>query len=385
MVDRKEKEPEKKRGESVSRPRGTHDDDDSEFERGQVFVCRIVGRAKGGYKVLIRSRIPGFFETSSEFKTGEELYLMFDHFDDHRAVFHECDETAGLDFSPGVISAAMAATAKGSYDCERSAADDGTAEGLSASESGGASSFQSCRGTDVAREAVVNFRRKLHCRRATDLIMPPFDEEKIKTMRIGDYDVQWLIGDLEARSKTGCLRASCESRLSRSAMLLYKGRSVGCIYGRKSDPIPKPTEISITLMLDDLESPDTVISVYDLPEQVVVCMSAMFLGNPLERNDKLTAREYMDHICEQLSAEKASAALAFSFSARLNTCIGFVFQGEYIGAFSVDDQKFLQTIDHMHMLLEGDKDATLDVSVLPMELATLNEQFGFSLSGYRDR
>lgn len=383
MVDRDEKEPDKKRGESVSLPRGTQDDDDSEFERGQVFVCRIVGRAKGGYKVLIRSRIPGFFETSSEYKIGEELYLMFDHFDDHRAVFHECDETAGLDFSPGVISAAMAATAKSSSDwaagADNSTEDPGTSEGADAK------SFQSCRGTDIAREAVINFRRKLHCRRATDLIMPPFDEEKIKTMRIGDYDVQWLIGDLEAGSKTGCLRASCESRLSRAAMLLYKGRSVGCIYGRKSDPIPKPTEISITLMLDDLESPDTVISVYDLPEQVVVCMSAMFLGTPLERNDNLTTREYMDYICEQLSADKASAALAFSFSARLNTCIGFVFEGEYIGAFSVDDQKFLQTKDHMHMLLDGDKDATLDVSVLPMELAALNEQFGFSLSGYLDR
>lgn len=378
MVDGKEKEPDKKRGESVSMPRGTHDDDDSEFERGQVFVCRIVGRAAGGYKVLIRSRIPGFFETSSQYKIGEELYLMFDHFDDHRAVLHECDESAGRDCNPGVISAAMHITAKSSAECETSKT------GESAGDAPG-TTFQSCRGADVAKEAVVNFRRKLHCRRATDLIMPPLESEEIKTMRIGDYDVHWLLGDLETGSKTGCLRASCESRLSRSAMLLYKGKSVGCIYGRKTDPTQKPLDISITLMLDDLESPDTVISIYDLPEPVVVCMAAVFLGNPLERNDKLTAREYMDQICELMAADKATAALAFSFSAHPNTCIGFVFEGEYIGAFSVDDQKFLQTKDHMHMLLDGDKDATLDVSVLPKELATREEQFGFSLSGYRDR
>jgi|AGTN01.1.fsa_nt_gi hypothetical protein len=377
MVDRKEKEPDKKRSEGAAKPRGTNDDDDSEFERGQVFVCRIVGRDAGGYKVLIRSRIPGFFETSSSYKIGEELYLQFDHFDATRAVLHECDETAGRDFSPGVISAAMSATAKGSSECET---DLGAAE-----ENAGVNTFQSCKGTDVAKEAVVNFRRKLHCRRATDLIMPPFDDGKIKTMRIGDYDLHWLIGDLENDSKTGCLRASCESRLSRSAMLLYKGKSVGCIYGRKIDPTQKPIEISITLMLDDLESPDTVVSIYDLPEPVVVCMSAVFLGTPLERNDTLTTRQYMDQICEQMSKNKTTAALAFSFKTPMNTCIGLVFEGEYIGAFSVDDQKFLQTIDHMHMLLDGDKEATLDVSVLPMELVTHKTQFGFSLSGYRDR
>lgn len=381
MVDRKEKEPDKKRGESASMPRGTHDDDDSEFERGQVFVCRIVGRATGGYKVLIRSRIPGFFETSFEYKIGQELYLMFDHFDDHRAVLHECDESAGKDFDPGVLGAAMAAGMKAASSCPTDLSDDATA--TTGDDAG--KTFQSCRGTDVAREAVVNFRRKLHCRRATDLIMPPFENDKIKTMRIGDYDLQWLLGDLETGSKTGCLRASCESRLSRSAMLLYKGKSVGCIYGRKTDPMQKPLEISITLMLDDLESPDTVISIYDLPEQVVICMAAVFLGNPLERNDKLTTREYMDHICERMAADKATAALAFSFSSVKHTCIGFIFEGEYIGAFSVDDQKFLQTIDHMHMLIDGDKEATLEVSVLPLELTTQEKQFGFSLSGYRDR
>lgn len=384
MVDRKEKEPGKGSSDGVPpKPRATSDDDDSEFERGQVYVCRIVGRDSGGYKVLIRSRIPGFFETSSEYKTGEELYLMFDHFDASRAVLHECDETAGRDFSPGVISAAMSAamtaTAKASSECGAISDDE------AAKENAGVNTFQSCKATDVAKEAVVNFRRKLHCRRATDLIMPPFDNDKIKTMRIGDYDVHWLIGDLEHNSKTGCLRASCESRLSRSAMLLYKGKSVGCIYGRKIDPTQKPFEISITLMLDDLESPDTVVSIYDLPEPVVICMSAVFLGNPLERNDKLTAREYMDQICQQLAADKSTAALAFSFRTPMNTCIGLVHEGEYIGAFSVDDQKFLQTIDHMHMLLDQDKDATLDVSVLPRELAAQGKEFGLSLSGYRDR
>jgi len=72
-------------------------------------------------------------------------------------------------------------------------------------------------------------------------------------------------------------------------MLLYKRRAVGCIYGRESAPLTKPTEESLQAMLSDLESPDTVVTIYDLPEEVTLAMSSLFLGYPVERHDDYCA------------------------------------------------------------------------------------------------
>ena len=96
--------------------------------------------------------------------------------------------------------------------------------------------------------------RKFHLKRATDLILPPLDQSTEQKFKISEYDLEWLITHLEGGMTTGCVKASSEERLSRSAMLLYRGRAVGCIYGCKSMPETQPTEQSLQRMLADSKS-----------------------------------------------------------------------------------------------------------------------------------
>ncbi|MCA9801873.1 MAG: hypothetical protein KC777_07790 [Cyanobacteria bacterium HKST-UBA02] len=227
--------------------------------------------------------------------------------------------------------------------------------------------------------------RKFQLRRAIDLIMPPIDEDSLKTLRIGDYDVEWLITDLEGGMRTGCVKATCESRLSRAAMLLYRGRAVGCIYGSKADPNTKATPESLNLMLQDLESPDTVVSLYDLPEEVTLAMSSLFLGYPVTRKDDYTAREYMDYICDWFKQEQGTATLAISLSNNRGTCLGYIYKGEFVGAFYVEDQMFRRDKEFVYELLHSDNTAGLEVSILPPEMTSSSVRFGYSLSMSRTR
>lgn len=226
--------------------------------------------------------------------------------------------------------------------------------------------------------------RKFQLRRAIDLIMPPMDNN-ITSLRIGDYDVEWLITDLEGGMRTGCVKAACESRLSRAAMLLYKGRAVGCIYGCKTDPNTRPTEESLNVMLSDLESPDTMVQIYDLPEDVTLAMSSLFLGYPVERNDDYTSREYMDYICDWFGKEGGTATLAITLGNGKGTCLGYVYKGQFTGAFYVEDQTFSADREFVYNLLERDPQASLEVSILPPEMHSNAVRFGFSLSMARSR
>src|SRR3984885_8619769 len=60
--------------------------------------------------------------------------------------------------------------------------------------------------------------RKFHLKRATDLILPPVNVDTLKEFKIADYDVEWLITDLEGGMRTGCVKASSEQKRSRSEM-----------------------------------------------------------------------------------------------------------------------------------------------------------------------
>jgi hypothetical protein len=227
--------------------------------------------------------------------------------------------------------------------------------------------------------------RKFHLKRATEMILPPLQVESENKFKIADYDLEWLITDLEGGMRTGCVKAASEERLSRSAMLLYRGRAVGCIYGCKSMPETQPTEQSLQLMLSDLELPETSVRMYDLPESVTLAMSALFLGYPVQRNDEYDAMSYMDYICNWFESKSNTACLAITLNSSSATCLGFIHKGQFCGAFYVEDQKYTTDISFVHDLLRNDPKAGIEASILPPEMTSSAVRFGFSLSMARQR
>jgi hypothetical protein len=229
-----------------------------------------------------------------------------------------------------------------------------------------------------AQDKPVNIR----LRRAIDLILPPLDKnQQPNKMRIGqEDDLLWLITDLEGGMRTGCVKAFCEPRKSRSAVLLYKGRAVGCIYGNKQLREPLPTESSLQMMLNDCQTPDTHLVMYGLPEEVTLAMSALFLGYPVERTDDLDARSYMDYIMNWFQQKEQTACLAFSLPASCATLLAFVFRGRFVGSFYVETQEFSRDINVVYNLIQQDAQSRVEASILPPELTSTSVRLGFSLS-----
>src|SRR5262249_14791649 len=91
-----------------------------------------------------------------------------------------------------------------------------------------------------------------HLKRAIDLILPPLHSEAVKEFKISDYDLEWLITDLEGGMRTCCVKMSNDDIPSRGAILLYRGRAVGCIYCSKAQPEPTRTEDDLQKALQDL-------------------------------------------------------------------------------------------------------------------------------------
>lgn len=340
----------------------------SGYKAGQNVVCKVTNAEPGGYAVIIpKDNLPGFLPTQARLKLGEEILAQFVCVHNNRILLSARFSNTSVQDNKSVQSQVR------------------WEEHLSEIDEGGNAQLEE-------REAEAAFSvwaqqpaRKFHLKRAIDLILPPIHMESLNTFKIADYDLEWLITDLEGGMRTGCVKASSEERLSRSAMLLYRGRAVGCIYGCKSMPDTLPTEQSLQMMLNDLALPETKVSIYDLPENVTLAMSALFLGYPVQRSDDYDARSYMDYISSWFESKGSTACLAISLRSNAATCLGFVYKGQWCGAFYVEDQKFTQDKNFVYELLKNDPKANVEASILPPEMTSSAVRYGFSLSMARQR
>src|SRR5262249_21261097 len=70
-------------------------------------------------------------------------------------------------------------------------------------------------------------------RRATSMMPVAASGGTREVANTGALRFHQLLVSLEGNQRTGCLRIVSPRRKARSAILIYKGRVVGCLYGSK--------------------------------------------------------------------------------------------------------------------------------------------------------
>jgi hypothetical protein len=205
--------------------------------------------------------------------------------------------------------------------------------------------------------------------------MPPISTTAVSPLRSGDYDIGKLITDLEEGQLTGCVKMICDERLSRGALLLFRGRAVGCIYGKKPMVEPYPIESAIQMLLLDSFLPETKLTVYDLPDEVILSMSAMFLGVPVLEKDYADQKK-LNSLVKTL---KNDTAILTALAAN-EMCLAFLHEGEVFGSFHVDHQKFSDQGTSFDEVMDKAPDSKVEISILPAEMTTEKVLFGYGLS-----
>lgn len=325
---------------------GYSGDWDNRYKPGDNVICRIVAPEVGGYAVTVaKDNLPGFLPSDEKYQVGEQVLAQFVCVSGRRVLLQPKLSSSGL--NPW-------------------------------KREGGGQQLMGAQeiSANPAPPGQLDFR----FRRATDLILPSIAGEMPSKVKAGDVDVRWIISDLEAGKRTGCVKSFSEEKKSRAAMLLYRGRAVGCVYGSETMIEPQPTEPSLHMMFADMLLNDTEILIYDLPEEVVLAFSALFLGYPVERKDTLDARSYTDYIVDWLHGKQLTACLAFSFPSRLRTSLSFIHQGNFVGSFYVEEQKFSSDPAFVYELISEDPATKTEASILPPEMTLSSVRYGFKLT-----
>jgi hypothetical protein len=350
----------------------------SGYKAGQNVICRISYAEPGGYAVVIsKDGLPGFLPTQEELKIDEEILAQVVCVSNNRIL----------------LSERFSNTAKGGILYKSVRWEDHLDELQDTPNKPTFSDVttQEHNSGQFEEDAAFNIwakiqQRKLRSRRAIDLILPPMSVPSLQAFSIADYDLEWLITQLEGGMRTCSVKVTSEEVRSRSALLLYRGRAVGCIYSCKQMPESPATEEALEMMLDDLKLPDTRVSIFDLPESLSLAMSSLFLGYPVEHpSDSQEATAYMEYITSWFQTKGQTACLAIRLPATGAHCFAYFYRGQFVGAFDVEDQIFSKDRDFLRQILEKDKQATIEVSILPPEMTSSSIRFGFSLSMVKSR
>lgn len=333
-----------------------------EYKAGQNLTCRVEAQERDGYIVTIaKDNRLGFLSTDSQLRIGDEILAQFVSVSNNR-IF--------LTTRFSHISNANRPVNYVNWEEQLNQLNSTLNKQKGLIVEGGA----------IGWDPPKVKPQHVQLRRATDLFLPPLNPADAETFNMAEYDADWLITNLEGGMRSGCLKASSESALSRSAMLLYRGRSVGCVYGRKDSLEPANQEETLVRILADLSVPDTKVILYDLPESLVLASSAIFLGSLVENKENLETRAYFDWTLDWLDKKKHTACLTLSLTNRLGHCFVYVYRGLYVGAFYVEDQLFNQDRDYIYRMFEEDANVCLYVQILSPEMTSPSVRFGSSLS-----
>lgn len=228
--------------------------------------------------------------------------------------------------------------------------------------------------------------RTYKLRRAIDVVLPAASADEVREYTVGDANLKDVFDEIEQNAFTGCIKSECESRKSRSAALIYKGRVVGCIYGTRTPSDPYQTEVALNMMMLDFRSEDTAIKIYPLPDQVVLPMSAMFLGFPAPvdnflKGDEDALVQSVVEICDELVERKETGCITATLPKSQQLCLVYVHAGKCPGFFNVDFQRFSASLEELQQLIVEDIDARLELFLLPSEMTSPHVTFGYSLTG----
>jgi hypothetical protein len=146
-----------------------------------------------------------------------------------------------------------------------------------------------------------------------------------------------IVAEIEQSQLTGILKVDDSKAKARAALLFYKGTVVGCVYTDIKFPQPQTSDVSLALFVALLGKHSVAADFYHKDPSVVVALSSLFSGFPIERNDNYTADGYIGFIGSSMQQKQLTGCLAVTRSDD-SMVLALVHRGNWAGAFDVDKQ-----------------------------------------------
>lgn len=239
--------------------------------------------------------------------------------------------------------------------------------------------------TEILKEVVsIHANRSGASRRATSMIPLAASGTTHEIAQTGSVRFHQLLVSLEGNQRTGCLRIISPRHKSRSAILIYRGRVVGCLYGCRKLDYQCLQQDAHKFALADLAMPGNILDAYELPEELVLAAASLFNGEILDIDTTLPPAASFEQALSAIADSRLPGAIVVNVGDEM-LCMVYVFEGRITGIFSARDGWVKPTYEvAMSYISRAKQNAKVLASFLPVRDREHAMTLGFSLTGLGD-
>jgi hypothetical protein len=171
-------------------------------------------------------------------------------------------------------------------------------------------------------------------RRATGLLPEPTGENGHE-MPIFQYaNYKQLIAAIKANQETCCIKFSSEKQKSRGAILVFRGRVLGVLYGRKNLDGKLFQEEAYPYAIKDISDPETDVTAHVLSESLAVATASLFRGQFGIAGERAVGENAFSQYFDKLIESKMPGCILVHDSEDLAVLAAYIFGGKLVALYS---------------------------------------------------
>ena len=221
-------------------------------------------------------------------------------------------------------------------------------------------------------------------RRAINLVPAQVEEDSHEFAITSGVRFHPFLVSIEGKQRTCCFKIVSPARKSRAAILIFRGRVVGCVYGCKSLDKQYFGEKGLDFALGDLAYPGNALSAYGLTEELVLASASLFNGQVLDFDmSGGHAKAFTDAVAKIKDLNTPGCAVIQNPSENL-VYMAYVVNGKTCGLYS-NREGWLKADEDLDLdKIEFGNDTHVLASILQTKTPEEAYQQGLSLTGLND-
>jgi hypothetical protein len=221
-------------------------------------------------------------------------------------------------------------------------------------------------------------------RRAINLVPLPTVRESHEIAQSHRVRYHQLLVSIEAKQSTCCIRVISEASKSRAAILVFRGRVLGCLYGSKFEDQQIFGEEAHQRAMSELAKPSNIIDTYLLSEELVLAGGALFHGHQVEHIGG-SPENIFEYVVRHLMHSNAPGCVVINSAENEALCMVYIFKGQIIGVYSFREGWMQSTYEKALEYVLNSPNTQVMASALAARNIKEVEGLTFSLTGLGDR
>jgi hypothetical protein len=222
-------------------------------------------------------------------------------------------------------------------------------------------------------------------RRAIGLLPSPAAQARREVFRCAEIKYHQLLLQVEARQSTCCVRVMCPSGKSRAAILIFRGRVLGCVYGNKRFNHQKFGEEALKYTLSDMIAQDTMVEVYLLTEEIALAAASMFNSKIMSARANDDPYDLLERGVHGLMRTKSPGCIIINNCEGHAVCMIYLFGGKIVAVYSFIEGWMEPNFESAELCLSSVPEPQVLASALTARSIDEVLAQSFSLTGLNDR